>query len=272
MKRVPGIRGLLVLFVITTLCFSFSISFAGDSQVEGDTILFSLPEGKGIYSIRDDGSDLKQIVPFGWALAVSPDNKKIAFGEYYNEGIWIADIDGSNRKKITDFGAIPAWSPDGSMIVFSDYPNIALDRRIWIMNSDGSNKHKLTDIPGSYPKWSNSGKRIIFNGVNLKTYIINIDGTDLTHIARMYFASYTPDKSMIVYSGPKWHLVIINDDPGSPPYKLTETPGIYPCFSHNGSKVVFQGYKYASGIYVINTDGTGLVRIHDNGEYPACIN
>jgi hypothetical protein len=55
--------------------------------------------------------------PFG--IRVSPDNKRLAFGQG-SRGIWLAGSDGSNARQILEVGAAPAWSPDNRWIVFDD--------------------------------------------------------------------------------------------------------------------------------------------------------
>ncbi len=98
-------------------------------------------------------------------VAVSPDNKRIAFVRRYRgqneDALIIADIDGANERKLAtrkgpDFIWVggPAWSPDGEIIVTAAGSNTG-GRRMYINEinvADGKEK------PISDQRWSNIGR------------------------------------------------------------------------------------------------------------------
>ncbi|HEY8781501.1 MAG TPA: hypothetical protein VIM16_07805 [Mucilaginibacter sp.] len=101
----------------------------------------------GIYSINEDGSNLKYIMLPVDFLGISPDGKKILFD--LSNGLFICNIDGTNIKTIISYdnnnpnmlvGA--SWSADGNEIYVSnaDYPaNFGLYK----LKADGSGLHQI---------------------------------------------------------------------------------------------------------------------------------
>lgn len=116
---------------------------------------------------------------------------------------------------------------------------------VYTMDEDGANERRLTFSQAfeSNPTWSPDGRRIAFER-NTETgnaiFIINADGTNETRLAGA--------RSM---SNPAW--------------------------SPDGSRIAFTGVStnFHPGIFVVNTDGTGLVDLTKNtaggfdGSYPA---
>jgi Tol biopolymer transport system component len=108
------------------------------------------------------------------APAFSPDGERIAFrSERDGEGIYVMGSTGESVKRLTDFGHDPAWSPDGKQIVFSSgsgqdpWSRDAL-AQLWVVPSSGLGEiSPLTrQADAVQPKWSPSGKRIAFWGLN----------------------------------------------------------------------------------------------------------
>jgi Tol biopolymer transport system component len=153
-----------------------------------------------IWSVRPDGSDLRQIdpgcppgIPSSQiceedAPAWSPNGKQIAFfnpfgklktirGEEWIEvgAIAVVDADGSNRRQLTQVqrptsseDQQPVWSPDGKQIAFMRWNSTASPqngRAIFVVNADGSGLRQVTPWKldaGDHPDWSPDGSRILF--------------------------------------------------------------------------------------------------------------
>src|SRR5215469_8546725 len=87
--------------------------------------------GPDIYTMKPDGTDLKQLTNLGpdssafWE-SWSPDGKQIVFNEYrppdFLGQLWMMDADGSSQRLLladTEFDdERPSFTPDGNSIVF----------------------------------------------------------------------------------------------------------------------------------------------------------
>lgn len=141
--------------------------------------------GSDIYTIRPDGTDLRQLTrgSKAYTLSYSPDGKRIAFGSWRamdslfdggepacylpvdagpartavvgecNFDIYVARSDGSDEKQLTDFPGLdffPDWSPDGKQIAFlSDRPTptAANNDDVFVMNADGTDQRNVVVTP-----------------------------------------------------------------------------------------------------------------------------
>jgi TolB protein len=167
----------------------------------------------------------------------------IAFG---NGHIYLANPDGSGLRNLTPDDANfsqPVWSPDGKKIV------AVRGVDLWVMNSDGTGRSKLMQTPelsfSPYthdPRWSPDGASITFVR----------DTVALT-------SSGTPDAScdgfclipqiwVMAANGSGARRIATGDRPSWSPHSLRIT---FTCDTDT----------YAGQICVINSDGSGLVRV-----------
>jgi Tol biopolymer transport system component len=168
-------------------------------------------------------------------------NGRIAFGLSRDgaANIYVMDASpGANPVLLTtdpanDFN--PTWSADGTTIGFVS------DRdgkwEIYAMNADGSGEARITDdiaYDCTYDDtlaWSPDGSRIAF-ARDLQIWLMNADGTG--------------------------QVPIVND-PGP-------TTSLNPSWSPNGTKIAFDAGTGVPGLYVMNADGSGPVRLTNNFE------
>jgi Tol biopolymer transport system component len=183
----------------------------------------------------------------------------------YPYDIYSAKPDGSDLKRLTDnpkYDAEPVVSPDGGQVVFGSQREGNFD--VYVMDIDGSNVRRLTDRMGynGGPWFSPDGKKIVWRAwypetaeekalwkdcmdkdyivaVPLDLWVMNADGSDkrlVLHNGATNFApSWHPDGKRIIFSSNK-------DD----------------------WKENIKQYGHNFELYLINIDGTGLVRITDN--------
>jgi Tol biopolymer transport system component len=154
-----------------------------------------------------------------------------------SEDIYTVNADGTDLKQLTDNPGAefdPMWSPDGKQIVYRDSRRgMNQDDEIYVMNADGSSQTNLSNSPSSNewgPAWSPDGKQIAFNsdreGGLPQLFVMQADGSD-------------------------WK-------------QLGEQEAEYPSWSPDGSRIVFMSSAGSTyDIYVINSDGSNLVRLTD---------
>jgi len=210
-----------------------------------------------IFMMCPDGSNVRQLTQntcVDGRPSLSPDGQKIVFVSNCdgNDDIYTMNIDGSQRQRLTtDPGNDwwPMWSPDGTQIVFDAIRPEHSDRRqIYVMNADGSNQRRVsngTQGDDADASWSPDGKRITFwstriNARHLDIYTMNANGSDVRHLGTSLYAvdgspSYSPDGTKIL-------------------------------FGSNGCAGDLDAANgYDPEICVMNTDGTGQVKLTENG-------
>lgn len=219
-----------------------------------------------LWQVDPNDGKPEKLTDFGWSGAYSPDNKSIAFGEFYSSGIWVLKVGSGAPVRLTDFGSSPAWSPDGKMIAFHSGGTAGAERYIWVMNADGSDARQISSVNGSQPDWSPDGKQIVFHGeVNNGIWLINPDGSGETQLLRLgAYPAWSPDGSKIAYvSLEDWCIWVMNAD-GSAQQKLTDHGGLSPAWSADGARIAYDGGRRNAsgdpvdlGIWIINADGSG---------------
>ncbi len=198
-----------------------------------------------IYVMGADGSNPTRIgdaSTSNFQPCFSPDGSKILFASRVGgiSGIYLMNADGTGRVRLSDGSAndtSPRFSPDGSKIVFAStamasnsYP------RIWTMNADGTGRAPLTTtVADDHPSFSPDAKTVLFasgrygaSGV----YSIGVDGYNEKHLS---FSWNSADRS--------------------------------PCYSPDGQKIAFYRVDGGEGIYIMNADGSGKVRIPGTGRW-----
>lgn len=176
--------------------YEYNASFAP----RGEFLVFtSERNGDGqsdVFLARKDGSDIRPLVTdpsMDDAGVLSPDGKSLAFVSTrngYRANIWVMDLKTGKKRQLTGTKAVhgkdgkpdcyfrPSWSPDGKWIAFSSDRNTewtghhngagwehTQELSIYVIRADGSGLRQVASKPGyclGSPKWSPSGKRIVF--------------------------------------------------------------------------------------------------------------
>jgi Tol biopolymer transport system component len=184
-----------------------------DWSPDGNEIAFRYDE---IYSIKIDGSGLRQITSVGQAYfpSWSPDGNKIAFDSDYNDSsgsnaIWVINSEGDDLVDISQHGTgewrMPDWSCDMRNMLHIRYISISTPE-IYIMDSTGGNSQRLTfnEVFDLFPRWSYDGEKITWTSGNNQNeiWIMSNDGTNQYYLTEGYYSCWSPDTKRIVYSKP----------------------------------------------------------------------
>ena len=244
----------------------------------------------GIYRMNLDGSDLVELVEDADDPAWSHDGSRIAFAA---GGIWVMNADGTDKVPVYVDGRTgkwtgrPTWSPDGSRIAFDSERQGNFE--IFVMKADGSNGARLTDNAAEdwTPAWSPDGSRIAFSSDredgDYDIYVMNVDGSNVTKLtddsAGEWSPAWSPDGSRIAFfhgQPGNAEIYVMNAD-GTGVVNLTNFPGggdSHPTWSPDGSKIAFASWRRQRipgdsprDIYVMNADGSGVVRITASDRY-----
>lgn len=248
----------------------------------------------GLYEMHPDGTGVRRLTQRSGdtAAAWSPDGSRIAFGD---ENISVMNADGTERVRLTNDGASsnPTWSPDGTRIAFARETRGNAD--IYVMQADGSGVTRLThDRLREYtPAWSPDGSTIALVGYAqgasgppspVRLYLMNADGIGLRPLGPDNVAQpgWSPDGTKIAFVGQTGSIFVINAD-GTGLRRVVNLGGLTlgrgnltnsPTWSPDGTKIAFASGRKATSthIYLVNLDGSGLVRLTDRpapDAYPA---
>lgn len=173
-------------------------------------------DGRYIYVMDSDGSDIRQIIEDGYntSPAWSPKGDEIVFERFVSSEIpdlYVMNKDGSGLRNITNTESIaerdPDWSPDGELITYASNAKKSLG--IYTIRPDGSEETALTASASedSEPEWSPSGDRIAFTrfiqDLGSKVYIMKSDGSSATELTPSSMEegspSWSPDGTKMAY-------------------------------------------------------------------------
>lgn len=209
--------------------------------------------------------------------------------------IYVMRPDGSDVEQLTTdmFAIAPAWSPDGTMIAFGSAASLpgwlaGGDGHIYVMNADGTDLRPVTSGPGNraQPSWSPDGRRIAFTvlGDPDLLYTVDVDGGEPTLLHECEFgcqwSAWSPDGSRIAFVArpptdgqtrpPQIHLLGLDgDSPVPPPTELgTGFPYEHlPAWSPDGSVLAFSGCPdaFSCHLFLASPDGTAVEAVTTDG-------
>jgi TolB protein len=177
------------------------------------------PNGGDIFTMKSDGSDVKQLTTFadnGGAACCgswSPNGRQLVFAAFpagaSTYQLWMMNADGSNQHQLLNdsngFDLQPNFSPDGSQIVFNRFSSV-FQGAIYRIQADGTGLAALVDfdpnpdINDFNPIYSPDGRTIAFDSVDRSgliyaVYVMNADGSQLHAVSPPWLEAWIPDWS-----------------------------------------------------------------------------
>jgi Tol biopolymer transport system component len=266
--------------------------FAGAADNPG-RIAFQM--GPNIYSMKPDGSDLKQLTNVGQNTAAgfqswSFDGKQLVLTEVPPNAppeLWLMNADGTDQHLVFDDGNFqdwaPSFSPDNSLIIFTrcqpTWPAFTTSCAIYSVKPDGTRLAPVTHFSPAVNEWeanySPDGKFISFEafglgGFSAAVWLMNPDGSEIHRITKpapcASDANWSPDTKKVAvwtvtctYGTPQvWTM---NAD-GTDIKHLTHTQlpiaNVNPSWSPDGNFITFERDNYSKGtsaIFVISAEG-----------------
>jgi streptogramin lyase len=241
------------------------------ATLDGNTDVYSvMPNGAAPQRLTDDpGADI--------CPAYSADGKWVAWCG--PGGIWLMKQNGTEKRQLATFGAFPDISPDGSKVVFSGRLPAAADPNVFVVNVDGTGLTQLTTDPANdqFSAWSPDGSKIVFTSNRTgipQLWLMGADGDNQTQLTRDptpkdQLPDWSPDGSRIAYvqrtapvGGDIW---VVNAD-GSDPHPLTSGPPdeLGTAWSPDGTQIAYLNWNTRT-VEVMNADGSGAHPVHPDG-------
>ncbi len=264
-----------------------------NSSTTDDTDLAWSPDGtkiafgrNGLWVMNADGSNQVNLNVFNYSVwyaddpSWSPDSSRIVLKQWTSTpDLFVINADGTNFSRVTDSSDHEdwmTWSPDGSKIAF------IRGNSVYTIYPDGTNETLLWtgSYQPSYLAWSPDGQSLAWTGwYTGELFIINSDGSNLRTLALPFNTQggvcWSPDSTKIAYSGNSFTNdwgddVYTVPASGGTPTKLTSLTHLGGdkirnlAWSADGAQIAYSyqvSANVSSDLYVMNADGTSLVRI-----------
>lgn len=243
---------------------------------------------KAIYEMDYDGANVRQLTRYrhlDFLPRLAPDHRTLSFISYRvkNDPPVLAILNGEPIYSGPGMVFSSDWSPDGSHVAFAASRDEPGNAEIYVARRDGSGVRRLTHHPSTdiAPTWSPTGRELAFTSDRTgspQVYVMDAEGLNLRRISMKGSYNAEPawspsrDHTEIAYSsrvrGGDFDIVV-HDLAANRIRVLTSGPGMNESvgWAPNGLHLVFSSTRAgAPQIYIVNSDGSQLRRITDEGE------
>jgi Tol biopolymer transport system component len=234
-----------------------TIAYAHLPQDSAELALGSSPYQ--IWLIDVDGSNKRFVAP-GNSVDWSPDGKKLVISD---GRIFTIDLETKEVTMVERYykGVSPAWSPDGSTIAYTNSICSGDTCGVWFSSVDGVNKQYVIKF-GGFPTWSPDGQILYYvlggteqiwgyyiDSHERKTVLDGPRGDLVRHPA------ISPDGQTLAWEN---HVqIMIMDLQTGAKKQLTKEGGGTPCWSPDGSKIVYtKADGYNGHVWIMDADGS----------------
>ena len=270
----------------------------GSIQTLAGTIAYSKQSGAqaDIWTIDVDGTGGKQLTTStAWDEhpTWSPDGTRLAYHSGYMNpqtyAIWTMNSDGSNKQRLTspEMGCLwPSWSPDGTHIAFSGLPSTGGHYGIFIIESIGGTPRRLSGGSAAddvFPTWGLDNTVLFLrkprgiDRIEGDIFTIDLDGSNLTQLTSLGTVNgyaLSPDGQVLAVYDRTGNSILripvhIAGSATQLAAQLIRSPFRALSWSPDGKRLAFAfsdwGLELGSDIYIVNSDGTGIVTIPNTG-------
>lgn len=238
----------------------------------------------GLSTMLPDGSDERLVLDTGCEKSPvwSPDGSRIAFAAYIRLadllcttsvpwGVYAVDADGSNLELITDdTGGQPrnlTWSPDGTTILYDQFRPGEGYSSIWKIDVATGVVTRLMTF-ATQPSYSPDGSMIVFSGNN-GTRVARADGSHELTVSGLYGnPDWSPDGTHIAVGDGAIRVMRADGTDTRAVVDIDFESYYEPSWSADGTQLAFAGGQYGTYMHRVNLDGSGMQRIRMESVVP----
>jgi Tol biopolymer transport system component len=185
-----------------------------------------------------------------------------------DEGVYVVNVDGGEPTRVAS-GRYASWSPDGTRLAFVRREDRAQD--VYVVNADGSGELRLTNglataLQSLSAQWAPDGNTLaaqVSSGQPLAIFLVAAGGGSVLKLAdKAGGVTWSPDGSRLAYlqsrmkGGPE---LFVASAAGTGKRRIP-LPRLVTGVAA-GDRIAF--VPKGSGVHVVKTDGSGLVRLAD---------